>query len=1119
MNVEYARVFNLKSQLILTVLVLAASLALRLYGLNVFLTADEFKWTCRSINFRTALSRGDLASTFQVGHPGVIVMWAGALGMGREIGADWIEACEDTTRTDKLLDQLGSQRLSELAQFTFSARRVVAILNWLCVVATVLLASRLWGSTVALFTAVLLGFDPFYLALSRVFHLDALAASFMLVSLLALLASMRTDERRTTRDQRPPAFVVGHWSLVVSGLIAGLAFLTKSPALFLGPFAVGVIGLGLFQGRRLSDVARDVVTWCVAAGLTCVVLWPATWVDPFGTVAGVLTKALNYAEEGHSNPTFFMGQVVGDPGAAFYPVAWAFRTTPLVWLGLLAVLLVGALRGFRRAKGTPRPVTLSLLVLFGLLFGVFMTMGAKKFDRYLIPSFLVLDVAAAVGLAKIGERAARIRDQDALSKSWKLARNRTEPVTSGSWLLSSGFCTVLVLVQAALILPYWPYFFTYYNPLLGGPARARDVLFMGRGEGLDLAAAYLNTKADPSRLQVAVGNKTAFAPFFAGEVSVVEGYDPSWTDYFIFYISQTQRNLNPDLTARYFGKRQPEYVVQLNGVDYAWIFANADSEEPLAYLTSQANPTQDVILADTSSILDRQYRGQTPFHVISSRDEAAVVDTLQRVTAGRRRIWYLTYPHEGKPGPLDYQLTSHAFPVSRKDFPDLVTMTTYELPATPGFRALTADQPVELNFGSQLRLQGYSFATDSAQWGRGFGLGLQWQAITRPGANYAVFLHLVDEAGHLWGQGDKVIVDEQGQWPTSTWDPGEQHLDRCLLTLLPGTPPGRYQLKMGIYNPETGQRLAFVEEATGQRGTEYTLGEIRVAASPHVPDLAELGVPQPETHELAGRLRLLGYGLSGGVVKTGENLTVSLFWESLAHLPQDYRLRLTLVSTGGSTLAETVQPVVNPDHPTSQWQPGERLRSQQDLPVPVDAPGGQSQLVVQLLDGAGQPVATPWLLGKVRVEAVARSFTIPADIQHPLRASLGDSVSLLGYSVQPDPVRPGETLKLALYWQARRTMTTSYTVFTHVLDASGQLLAQRDSVPQDGARPTTTWAGGEVLVDNYQIPLGADLAAGSYRLTIGMYDPATLERLPAYDAGGQRLADDRVFLGSVNVER
>jgi hypothetical protein len=97
-------------------------------------------------------------------------------------------------------------------------------------------------------------------------------------------------------------------------------------------------------------------------------------------------------------------------------------------------------------------------------------------------------------------------------------------------------------------------------------------------------------------------------------------------------------------------------------------------------------------------------------------------------------------------------------------------------------------------------------------------------------------------------------------------------------------------------------------------------------------------------------------------------------------------------------------------------------------------------------------------------------------------------------------------------------MDTSYKVFVHLYDDEGGILTQRDRVPGLGARPTTTWEKGEILVDRYYVPIGLAVPAGRYQLAVGLYDPQTGERLATFGSGGERLAQDRILLERVQVE-
>jgi hypothetical protein len=84
----------------------------------------------------------------------------------------------------------------------------------------------------------------------------------------------------------------------------------------------------------------------------------------------------------------------------------------------------------------------------------------------------------------------------------------------------------------------------------------------------------------------------------------------------------------------------------------------------------------------------------------------------------------------------------------------------------------------------------------------------------------------------------------------------------------------------------------------------------------------------------------------------------------------------------------------------------------------------------------------------------------------------------------------GADLDLVLYWQAAAPLAERYTVFTQLLNASGQIVAQQDNEPAGGQAPTDSWSPGVVVRDPYQLPLSAELPPGHYRLIVGLYNAA-----------------------------
>lgn len=168
-------------------------------------------------------------------------------------------------------------------------------------------------------------------------------------------------------------------------------------------------------------------------------------------------------------------------------------------------------------------------------------------------------------------------------------------------------------------------------------------------------------------------------------------------------------------------------------------------------------------------------------------------------------------------------------------------------------------------------------------------------------------------------------------------------------------------------------------------------------------------------------------------------------------------------------------------------------------------------------DGYDRPYAIAYTLPS----GTGIGSPIPPPAQ-PANATLGESVQLLGYSLQPKAVAPGDTAYLTLYWQALAPMDDDYTVFGHLLGehnpaTNGPLWAGHDGQPVGGSYPTSAWQPGQVILDVHPLTIPADALPGEYQLEAGLYLLATLARLRAVDDTGQPLPGDAVPLGSIQV--
>ncbi|MCA9936921.1 MAG: hypothetical protein KC415_23460, partial [Anaerolineales bacterium] len=137
----------------------------------------------------------------------------------------------------------------------------------------------------------------------------------------------------------------------------------------------------------------------------------------------------------------------------------------------------------------------------------------------------------------------------------------------------------------------------------------------------------------------------------------------------------------------------------------------------------------------------------------------------------------------------------------------------------------------------------------------------------------------------------------------------------------------------------------------------------------------------------------------------------------------------------------------------------------------------------------------------VNVVALRPTMTETAVPITPLSATFNESadqtvsIHLTGYILAPSAPQPGDTLSLTLFWQAGGATLRPYTVFTQLLTADNQIIAQQDNWPVNGQWPPTCWQPDEQIVDAYSLSLPPDTPPGRYRLFVGLYDAVNNTRL------------------------
>jgi hypothetical protein len=445
-------------------------------------------------------------------------------------------------------------------------------------------------------------------------------------------------------------------------------------------------------------------------------------------------------------------------------------------------------------------------------------------------------------------------------------------------------------------------------------------------------------------------------------------------------------------------------------------------------------------------------------------------------------------------GYFEYALGMQGKIVSGHSLPGY-TVTDYHLD-----RPQPLDSPFEVKdipFGETLRLTGQRIQPAELTAGQTLGVALRWSQNGVETVDYNARLALVDRQGYELIGVDKPFLSPMDYLTNRHWPSNSDTILYYALTIPPDTPPGPYALQVVAYNAETGARLP---PANGQVDLSLNLTEIEVQPNPTVVDPAELTIAQPIGAELAAGLFLTGVeSTAPELSRPGDQFRVTLLWQATKSLSQNLGLRLALISPDGKPilLFNQPQPLIV-DFPTSDWLVGQSYRVNYSVRLPAALTTNDYLMNLQVVDLETAELLDERTLIPVSVEARGKVFEAPP-LSHRLDIDFGDVIRLRGFEVG---LSPAQELIIKLQWEALQEMPKSYKIFLHLTDIDGRIIAQVDTLPQQGMAPTTGWTPGEIIEDEIILDLPAELTASSglYRLLVGLYNQNTGQRLSTSDS-------------------
>ena len=249
-----------------------------------------------------------------------------------------------------------------------------------------------------------------------------------------------------------------------------------------------------------------------------------------------------------------------------------------------------------------------------------------------------------------------------------------------------------------------------------------------------------------------------------------------------------------------------------------------------------------------------------------------------------------------------------------------------------------------------------------------------------------------------------------------------------------------------------------------------------------------INVPNPVliTYAASGAgPKLLGYE-AAKTVRPGEELPLTLYWQTADPIPEDLYVYIHLFDAQGNSIGQWDALPGNGLYPTRVWQPGEILVDHYRIPVSsTAAPFQIGRVEVGLAPvGSTQPLVARDPSGTVITPTIARikiAGSRANDASEQTLWNLGDTFDLTGlefdgrHGTEEFPIlpttelKPGDLIRVKYDLRVTRGKLEDYILYVHLVNASGEIVAQSDMMPRKGTYPTSVWDAGESVSDQIEL--------------------------------------------------
>lgn len=985
-----------------------------------------------------------------------------------------------------------------------------------------------WRSSITLIS--LFAFIAFFL---RIFDLSKQSLWYdEAFSVYLAHFDLATITARTAADIQPPLY---YYLLNVWMTLAGDSeFAVRFLSLF---FGVLTIPLMYITARRLFNSTAALFA-VILATFSALYLWysqearmytlitflgllssyallralsPSPLVGRGGTYsdADVARQSVAGARHGHEGRWWIVFVVANV--AAVYTHYFAFTLLAFQFLYAFLVLLRGS-----KALGNPRSALCNTLLAFAAILIAFLPWipfmlnrlgedasyfrGELKLDeavrhivinfsvgesvleniaQYIAPGWLVVLVVVMIG--------------------YLISRSRTDQPTNRptNGLLFSFLYLVVPLALLLFLFSRNPKFNARYL-MLASPG-----FFLLLAAGLASLLAFVRSKNILARVSSAVALLLAFSFLLLTSLySITNAYfDPAFT-------KADFRGVANFISAN---AQDDEAIILTSGhlfpaFDYYYRGAGRTRNLPELRLPDEATLNADNVLNfDAANEVNRGLNGKRGVWLVLWQDEVADPNGVVPMLLASRGVeqkqdaafWQVRLRH--------WRFENGFTPLAAT--PEIRNRTEANFQNT--FQLLGWDQPnpISADQGASLRLFWKSLQTADTSSPNTRRTGSVGDGVSPD--DYNVAIRIVDNNGTFWGKVDRRPAGFN--YPTMRWKQNEIVAGDYVAQLLPGTPAGEYFATVTLFTKQNEMGLDVLAPNGAPLGKSVRVGPLQILPAQKQPTLADLKIQHSLSTPLAP-FTLLGYQIGAEKSSTGDSIPLTLFWRADEKPNAEYSFQIQF----GDKFS-VPQPLANANDPTTQWSAGEIVRGQYVIQIPPDGNAWSGNLALKLVGGNQERAAD--LQQPFVVEKTDRNFSAPAP-QVSQSANFNNVIELVGYDISARETKAGQPLQVTLYWKAMGKMEKNYTVFVQLLGAAPPPVAQKDSQPLNGGRPTQTWVAGEYLADPYTLELKPDVPPGEYKILIGWYDASdpSFARLQVLGANGNAAGDFVTLKDQVTVK-